>query len=106
MEIFKLKDIVEKEIIPGYHGRFVHSANMTVAFWNVDAGSSVPKHSHPHEQIMSLLEGQFEFVVDGKREIHEPESVVVIPPHVLHEGKALTACKIIDVFHPTREEYR
>ena len=106
MDFIKLKDIEEKEIVPGYHGRFVHSPNMTLAFWNVEAGASLPEHSHPHEQIMMLMEGQFEFVVDGQKEIHEPGSVVVIPPNIPHSGKAVTFCKIVDVFHPQREEYR
>ena len=105
MESYKLEDIEEREIIPGYHGRFIHSPNMTVAFWNVEAGSSIPEHTHPHEQIMSLLEGQFEFVVDGENAVHAPGSVVVIPPHAPHKGKALTACKIMDVFYPVRDDY-
>jgi len=95
----------EKEIVPGYHGRIVHSEKMTMAFWRVDSGSPLPEHAHPNEQIMSLLKGQFEFMVNGKKAVHEPGSVVVIPPNASHSGKALTDCQIIDVFHPAREEY-
>ena len=79
---------------------------MTVAFWSFDAGAPLPEHSHPHEQVMMLMEGKFEFVVDGQKEIHEPGSVVVISPNIPHSGKAVTFCKIVDVFHPQREEYR
>jgi quercetin dioxygenase-like cupin family protein len=30
----------------------------------------------------------------------------VIPPDVVHSGHSITACKIIDVFSPVREDYR
>ncbi|NOY99054.1 MAG: cupin domain-containing protein, partial [Chloroflexi bacterium] len=36
----------------------------------------------------------------------EPGAVAVIPPDVPHAGRAVTDCRIIDVFYPTREEYK
>ena len=55
-----LKNINEKEIIDGYHAKFVHSNSMTIANWRVEAGKSIPAHSHPHEQIACVIEGEFE----------------------------------------------
>jgi len=51
MDKINLNSIDEKEIVPGYFVRFVHSENMTIAYWNIKAGSSLPSHSHPNEQI-------------------------------------------------------
>jgi quercetin dioxygenase-like cupin family protein len=101
-----LSDFSEKEMFPGYWGRFVHGDTMTVAFWNIKAGSSIPLHHHVHEQVMHVLEGKFEFTVDGNTQICEKGAVVVIPSNVPHKGKSLTDCRIIDVFHPVREDYR
>jgi hypothetical protein len=67
-------------MFPGFWGRFVHGDQMTVAFWRVKAGSSVPLHHHVNEQIMHILEGRFEFTLDGKTQICEPGAVVVILP--------------------------
>lgn len=106
MTHYHLDEIEERELVPGFHVRFVHSDSMTMAYWNIDAGAELPDHSHPHEQVVNILEGDFVLTVDGKPQTIRPGIVVVIPPDVPHSGKAITDCRIIDVFHPVREDYR
>ena len=101
-----LSEIQSKEIMPGYHGKMVHSKEMTWAFWDVEKDAEVPEHHHIHEQIMHVLEGRFEFTVDGKTGVYVPGDVVIIPSNVAHSGKALSPCKLMDVFCPSRDEYR
>lgn len=38
--------------------------------------------------------------------IYEPGTLVVIPPNIPHSGKALTPCKLMDIFSPVRSEYK
>ncbi len=106
MKKIDLKGLEQKQIFPGYKGRVIHSENMTFVYWSIDAGSKVPGHSHPHEQVVNVIEGDFELTVCSETEILKPESVVIIPPSAHHSGKALTDCRILDVFYPIREDYR
>lgn len=106
MLIKDLKDIDEKEIVPGYHGKFIHSENMTIAYWDITAGYPLPEHTHPHEQIVNVIEGTLELTVKSETRTLTPGSVVVIPSHVPHSGKAVTNCKVIDVFYPVRKDYQ
>jgi quercetin dioxygenase-like cupin family protein len=106
MDFIRLSDKTEREIVPGYHGRFVHSAHMTLIYWSVDAGAALPEHAHPHEQVANMLDGEFEMHVAGETKILKPGDVVVIPSNVPHSGKAISACRLLDVFYPVREEYR
>ncbi|MGC1120301.1 MAG: cupin domain-containing protein [Candidatus Methanofastidiosia archaeon] len=101
-----LSNVKGKEIIPGYHGKFVHTENMTLAYWNITAGAPLPEHAHPHEQVVNVIEGTMELTVGS--EVHELKegSVMVIPGGVPHSGKAVTECRVIDVFYPVREDYR
>ena len=92
--------------MPGFHGKLVHSDHMSIAFWQVKKGAEVPEHAHMNEQIMHVMEGDSEFTLDGDTQVYGPGDIVIIAPHKKHSGRALTACKLMDVFSPTREEYR
>ena len=101
-----LDDIREREVVPGYRARFIHSDRMTVAHWNIDAHCDMPEHAHPHEQIFNLLEGRFQLTVAGETIMAEPGTVVVIPANVKHAGTSLSNCRVIDIFCPARTEYQ
>lgn len=101
-----LENVETKEIIPGYTARMVHSETMTLAYWTVEAGAELPEHSHPHEQIAIVRAGEFELTVAGETYRLTPGQIKIIPGGVIHSGKALTACELLDIFHPVREEYR
>ncbi len=106
MNKIDLNNIDEKEIVPGFFARFVHSENMTIAYWNIKMGSSLPAHSHSNEQISSIIKGEFELTVDGTPHFLKADDVYIIPSGIQHSGKAITDCKIIDTFYPVREDYR
>lgn len=103
---YELDEVEEREIMPGFRGRLVHTDKMTLATWRITAGASLPEHHHPHEQVVYMLEGRFELVLDGDPQVLEPGSVLVIESDVPHAGRAITDCRILDVFHPVREDYR
>ncbi|MEO9511999.1 MAG: cupin domain-containing protein [Flavobacteriaceae bacterium] len=101
-----LSEMASKEIMPGYHGKMVHSKAMTWVFWDVEKDAKVPEHQHVHEQIMHVVEGTFEFTVDGITNVHVPGDIVIIPSNTSHSGKALTVCRLMDIFSPARDEYK
>jgi len=72
----------------------------------VKAGSALPEHHHPHEQITNIIAGEFEMTVDGVTRICRAGDVVVIASNKPHSGIALTDCRIMDVFNPPREDYK
>ncbi len=95
-----------RQIIPGYRARFIHSKNLTIAFWTIKKNYLLPEHAHPHEQVAMVTEGIFELIVAGEKKRLKPGLVCIIPGNTKHSGKAITDCKITDVFYPIREDYR
>jgi quercetin dioxygenase-like cupin family protein len=93
-------------MLPGAKARFIHSQNMSLVYWDFEPGAGMTEHAHPHEQILNLLEGSFELNVGGQTLRLDSGSVLIIPPHVPHSGKALTACRALDVFYPVREDFQ
>ena len=77
---------------------------MTLAYWQVGAGSVLPVHRHPHEQVMNVVKGKFELTIENATRRLESGVVAVIPPDAEHYGRAITDCFIIDVFYPIRED--
>ena len=105
MAFIELKDIEAREIAPGYWAKFVHTPTMTFAYWEIKAGSQLPEHAHVHEQVATMLAGKFELVVAGEARILAPGEIATIPSNVPHSGKAISDCRILDVFQPVREDY-
>lgn len=79
---------------------------MTFAYWEIAKNADLPEHSHHHEQVVNMLEGKFELTVDGEPHLLTPGDVVIIPGGVTHSGRAISDCRILDVFHPVRDDYR
>ncbi|WP_439131399.1 cupin domain-containing protein [Polaribacter sp.] len=102
----KISEIEQKEIIKGFKGRFLHTASFTIAFWEIDAGSILPLHSHIHEQTTQVIEGEFEMTLNGETKRYTPGTILSIPSNAEHQGKAITNCKITDIFSPVREDYK
>jgi quercetin dioxygenase-like cupin family protein len=106
MKHVKIAEIEPREIMTGFHGRLVHSDNMTFAYWNIDAGATLPEHAHMHEQVVNVIEGEFELTVDDETKVLRSGEVACIPSNASHSGKAIQDSYILDVFYPVREDYR
>jgi quercetin dioxygenase-like cupin family protein len=99
-------EIPPQTVLPGMHGRFLHSGSMTFVMWLIEQGGAFPPHAHTHEQVVHVLEGELELTRDGATIVVKPGMVAIVPPNVVHSGRALTECRVMDVFSPVREDYK
>ncbi|HZP64173.1 MAG TPA: cupin domain-containing protein [Terriglobales bacterium] len=93
------------ERLPGWRGRYFHSATMTFAHYEFSQGASIHEHFHPEEEVYEVLEGELELTIDGKSQIIGPGVAAIVPANVRHSVKALTAGRAIIVDHPARPEF-
>lgn len=106
MAFIDLNELPYRDLLPGFHVKFVHSETMTFAHWDIEPGALLPEHSHPHEQVCNVISGEFELIIDGESQVLRAGGVGVIPGNAMHSGRALTRSHVIDVFHPVREDYQ
>jgi quercetin dioxygenase-like cupin family protein len=106
MPLFEFENIPERVLMPGFHGRFVHTENNTHALWRIEESAEAPEHSHPHEQSVMVLEGELDLIVAGETMRLNPGMVFVIAGDVPHSAKAITPCTVLDIFYPVREDLR
>jgi quercetin dioxygenase-like cupin family protein len=78
-------DVIER--LPGWYGRYFHSASMTFAHYDFKRGSSIHEHSHPQEEVARA------------------GLVAIVPSNVLHSVKALTDGRAIIVDYPVRRDF-
>lgn len=93
------------ERLPGWHGRYFHTANMTFAHYDFKQGASIHEHFHPEEEVYEVIEGELEITLDGVAQIARPGIVAIVPSCVRHSIKALTDGRVIIVDHPARQEF-
>jgi quercetin dioxygenase-like cupin family protein len=98
----KLKVI---ERLPGWHGRYFHSANMTFAHYDFKRGSSIHEHFHPQEEVYEVVEGEMEVTIDGEAQIARPGMVAIVPSNARHSVKALSDGRVVIVDYPFRPEF-
>ncbi|MFM8535624.1 MAG: cupin domain-containing protein [Acidimicrobiia bacterium] len=106
MPLVDVSSLPVRELFPGLRALLIHSDHVTHSWVEVDPGATFPEHQHPHEQIVSVLSGDLELVVDGLSHMLRPGVVFVIPPHVPHSGRSVTGARVLDTFAPVREDYR
>lgn len=101
-----ISEIKQRELVKGIKGRYFHTNSMTIGFVDIEKGAILPAHSHFHEQTTQITEGQLEMTIDGVTQILEPGIITLIPSNVVHNARALTDCKVVDIFSPVREDYK
>lgn len=90
----------------GMEGRIVHGEQMSLAIWTFEAGVDLPAHSHPHEQITHVIEGEIDLTVGEQTRRLTPGTSAVISGGVVHSAHTYTPVRVVDVFHPVREDLR
>ena len=94
------------DIVPGIRRRTI--ANGTTMYQMVarlDAGSRMPEHKHPHEQIVHILEGRMKLIVSGvPHELKKGESFY-LAGNVQHGVETIEETMVLDTFSPPRDDY-
>ena len=94
------------EICPGITRRTVaHGENMYQMMATLAAGSTMPAHSHPQEQIVHILEGQMRLIVDGVPHELSMGDSFYLASNVPHGVETILPIRVLDTFSPPRDDY-
>ena len=100
------KDCAHHQIFPGVEIFTTHGQHLMLSLVEFQPGAVVEEHSHPHEQLGLMLEGEMEFIIDGQSQIVRPGQMWRIPGGVRHKAIAGSQpVRALDVFYPIREDY-
>ena len=102
----KFDDVKAFDLAEGVYGRPLFGEGAMLNLIEFEAGSTVPVHSHPHEQLGVVLRGMQALVVGGEAHELGPMEGYVIPGGVEHSAYCgPEGALVLDVFQPVREDY-
>jgi quercetin dioxygenase-like cupin family protein len=97
----------KREIREGVNLRAAWGENVMMAFINIEPGSVIPPHNHPHEQMGMVIEGKLEFTVGQESKVLQAGDAYLIPSGVEHSVKVVAGpARALDIFSPPREDYK
>src|SRR5438067_267047 len=89
------------EICPGITRRTVaNGKTMYQMLATLAAGSRMPAHSHPQEQIVHILEGQMRLIVDGVPHELSTGDSFYLASNIPHGVETILTTRVIDTFGP------
>ncbi len=92
-------------ICPGIKRRTVaHGATMYQMLAQLDAGSVMPPHQHPQEQIVHVVRGRMRLLVEGTPHELGAGDTYYLGPNVPHGVETIEDTSVIDTFSPPRED--
>lgn len=104
MSFYHVKKLKAKSLAKGVEIRPIPGENMTMVFYTMEAGAVIPEHSHPNEQMGTVLEGTIDLRIGEERTIVNVGDAYHVPPNMVHSGESQTPAEVLEVFHPPRED--
>ena len=96
------------ELAPGVRMSPLFGDGAMLNLLDFEPGASVAEHSHPHEQLGLVVDGELLLTIDGTEHRLRAGHGYQIPGGVAHAARTEDdmRCRVLDVFQPVREDYR
>ncbi|WP_409968869.1 cupin domain-containing protein [Bengtsoniella intestinalis] len=100
------QDISGKEVATGLERKVLaYCDELMCAENHFEVGGVGALHSHPHTQITYVVEGVFEFTIDGVTKVVRKGDTMLKQNAVVHGCVCLEKGILLDIFTPMREDF-
>ena len=91
MKFYDWSDEKTRTEVDGYKRGVAIGEKLMMAHVELDAGAITTTHSHSYEEIIYVVRGHWQIILDGKTYELKADQTLVIPPNVGHSSVALEA---------------
>jgi quercetin dioxygenase-like cupin family protein len=106
-QVVRLAEAERHELAPGVTMQPLFGQGAMLNLLEFDPGAAVPAHSHPHEQLGFVVDGELVLAIDGVEHRLAAGDAYQIPGGVEHAAWTHgDGCRVLDVFQPVRDDYR
>ena len=109
MPVFKQETTKPEKLSETFERRIIHLNNLMVVvcdFTNGPAQQPDPPHTHLHEQITYVAEGELYFFLGDEKHHLQQGDVFSVPSGIPHCIQTISShVRLIDSFSPIREDF-
>lgn len=109
MNVFKEILSIPEKISPSFERRIAHLNNLMLVvcdFTNGPADEPDKPHSHPHEQITYVAEGDLYLFLGEEKYTLAKGDIFTVPSGIPHSIQTISRhVRLIDTFSPIREDF-
>ncbi|MFX0001229.1 MAG: cupin domain-containing protein [Candidatus Hodarchaeota archaeon] len=102
-----IENVEEVEALEGiYRKTLAYNNDVMLCFFILEKGAVVPLHKHEAHQIGYVLKGKIKFNTETREFIAKEGDSYVFNSNEKHGAELLEYTEVIEVFNPTREDYK
>jgi quercetin dioxygenase-like cupin family protein len=110
MAVLKFDEVPYEQVREGLKRKIIHTDSLMTVLLDFSDGpwdKPEPPHSHPHEQVSYVAEGEILFFCEGEPEQHLKQGdLFAAPGGKAHTVQLLTEkVRLVDSFTPLREDF-
>lgn len=106
---FKYQQLPKTQVKEEVERRVAYTDHLMIAIVDFSGGPKTqpdPPHSHPHEQITYVAEGEILFLMDDQQIHLCAGDVYTVPSGKMHTIQLLSEhARLVDSFNPIREDF-
>ena len=101
------KMVPKVEALKGIFRRtLIYDENLMLCHFFLEKGAEVPMHTHKEHQIGYVIKGKIKFKTNSEEFIATEGECYLFSSNEKHGAILLEDSEIIDIFNPSREDYK
>ena len=101
------QDVNNVEMLEGiYRKTLAYNNQLMSCFFILEKDAEIPLHEHEAHQIGYVIKGKIKFLTEKGDFIAEEGDSYVFDSNEKHGAKMIEYSEVIEIFSPTREEYK
>ncbi len=105
--IVNKEDVQPKKALEGIYRRtLIYNNDLMICHFILEKNAEIPMHNHKEHQIGYVLKGKINFITEDNEFIAKEGDSYVFNSNEKHGALILENAEVIDVFNPSREDYK
>ena len=107
------KSIVHKDdiqlikIMEGiYRKTLIYNDDLMLCLFILEKGAEIPMHNHKEHQVGYVIKGKIKFYTENSEFIANQGDAYIFDSFEKHAALIMEKSEVIDVFNPSREDYK